>query len=508
MQSSQKVAFNTFVMYAKVLITVGVSLYSTRLILSELGTDDFGIFSLISGVVGMLAFLNISVTVAVQRYLAYTIGEKSRERYEEVYGAAIKIGMFLGLLLAVVIELLGIFFLDSLDFAPERTWAVHAVFHCMVVSTFFSVWAIPYEAAIVANEDIYVISLIYTVESLLKLAIAIYLIYTPYDKLVIYGVLLVLVYVSSNIFKKFYCNRYGCRPSAKSINRKTMKEMAKFSGWTSIEPLSVLFSVQGVAVLLNLFGGTVVNAAYGIANQVCGQMNYFSSSLLSAINPQIIKSEGMNNRERTIRLSRFACKLSFFLLSFFAVPLIMEMPFVLSIWLKDVPEYTVLFCRLILLSFVVSQLAYGLQGGVLAVGRIKYYQIVTGMVKVMSLPAAYFFLKAGFPLFVAIIMFVASEMLNYFVRLYFAKKELGLQVKSFVFGVTLRLLLSLVIIVPVLYFVKGQFFFGFHRLLIVSALSSVLWFLMFKFLILDKKEYAQIRKALLDFLIRIMDRVR
>ncbi len=506
MQTSQKVAFNTLVMYTKVLVTIGVSLYSTRLILCELGAEDFGIFNLIAGVVGMLAFLNTSVSLATQRYLAYTLGKGDREHYEAVYEAAKKTGLYLGFALLIIIEILGLFFLNKLNYAPERNFAVQIVFHCMVLSTFFSVWAIPYEAAIIANEDIYVISFIYILESLLKLGIAIYLIYTPFDKLIVYGMLLVFVYISTNIYKKFYCKKYGTCTFEKLNKKGIFKEMAKFSGWTSLEPLSTLFSVQGMAILLNLFGGAVVNAAYGVANQVCGQMNYFSASLLSSMTPQIIKSEGMNDHVRTIRLSKFACKLSFSLLSFFSVPLIIEMPFVLRLWLTDVPEYTVLFCRLVLLSFITLQMSYGLQSGIFAVGKIKNYQIVVGIVKFLAIPLAYILLKSGYSLYVAVAVFVGVEAINYFMRLYFAHKLLQLQVKDFLFSVTARLLLSFVIIIGILYYVKGFFYIGFHRLVIVSVLSSVLWIVSLKMLILTKDEFAKVKNVLISFLLRKLNK--
>ena len=506
MQTSQKVAFNTFVMYTKVLVTVGVSLYSTRLILCELGAEDFGIFNLIAGIVGMLAFLNTSVSLATQRYLAYTLGERDREHYEAVYCAAKKNGLYLGFLLLIIIEILGLFFLNKLNYAPERDVAVQIVFHCMVLSTFFSVWAIPYEAAIIANEDIYVISIIYIIESLLKLGIAMYLIYTPFDKLIVYGVLLVFVYISTNIYKKYYCRKYGVCSSVRSNNKGILKEMAKFSGWTSIEPLSTLFSVQGMAVLLNLFGGAVVNAAYGIANQVCGQMNYFSASLLSSITPQIIKSEGMNDRVRTIRLSKFACKLSFWLLSFFSVPLIIEMPFILRLWLTEVPEYTVLFCRLVLFSFIISQLAFALQSSISAVGKIKNYQISIGVIKLIVLPTTYILLKLGMPIYIAVLAFVVMELLNSLVRIFFAHKLLRLNVKDFLFSVTIRLLCSFAIIIGVLYCIKGFFYLGFHRLVIITVLNSALWIVLLKTLILTKDEFAKIKNVLISFCLKKINR--
>jgi O-antigen/teichoic acid export membrane protein len=503
MQAGTKIAFNTFVMYAKVLITVSITLYSTRLILNELGKNDFGAFSLIMGIVGMLAFLGAALAMATQRYMSYALGMNDRERFYEVLGIAEKLSLLLGLALVVVIEILGFFFLDRLNIVPERFFAVQIVFHCTVAITFFSILALPYEAAIMANEDIFAISIIYIVESFLKLGVAIYLIYSPFDKLIVYGILISVIYINSNIYKKIYCRKYGKSKIRQKTDKKLFFEIAKFSGWSSFEPFSGVFSVQGIAVILNIFGGTVVNTAYGIANQVSGQMNFFSVSLLSAICPQIMKSEGGGDRERTVRLSIFACKIAFFLLAFFSIPLLVEMPYVLKIWLKNVPEYTVLFCRLILASALISQLTYGLQSGIQAVGKIRNYQTILGTVKILVLFAAYVLLKMGMPVYVAVVSFVFVETVNLIFRLYFAGEVLKINITDFLIKVFSKLVFSFLSVYLLL---QGMlYFFGeesFLRLLIMVVCSSLALVAMMKRVILNKEEYRQVKDILVGFIKR------
>jgi O-antigen/teichoic acid export membrane protein len=501
MQAGTKVAFNTFVMYAKVVLTVGITLYSTRLILSELGENDFGAFSLVAGMVGMMMFLTASASVATQRYMSYALGMNDRERFFEVYKIAEKLSLLLGVVIVVTVEVLGFFFLDKLDIAPERVFAVQIVFHCTVAITFFSIMILPYEAAIVAHEDIFVISLIYIAESFLKLGVAVYLIYSPFDKLIVYAVLLFLIYLNSSFCKKIYCRKYGKSQIWKKTDRKLFSEIAKFSVWSSFEPFSGIFSVQGIAIILNIFGGMAVNTAYGIANQVNGQMNYFSASLLTAINPQITKSESGGDRKRTVRLSLLACKVSFFLLAFFSIPLLVEMPYVLKLWLKNVPEYTVLFCRLILASTLIMQLTYGFQGGIQAIGRIRNYQTMLGAVRLLSLPAVYVLLKMGMPIYVAVLSFVFVETVNLMLRLHFAGKTLKIRKTDFLIKVFSKLVVSFLSVYLLL---QGMLYFwreeSFVRLLITVALGGLALTIMLRRVILNKEEYEQIKNILTNFL--------
>jgi O-antigen/teichoic acid export membrane protein len=360
--------------------------------------------------------------------------------------------------------------------------------------------ALPYEAAINSNEDIFAISIIYIVEAFLKLGVAVYLIYSPFDKLIVYGILISVIYISSNIYKKIYCRKYGKSKIRKKTDKKLFLEIAKFSGWSSFEPFSGVFSVQGMAIILNLFGGTVVNAAYGIANQVSGQVNFFSVSLLSAICPQIMKSEGGGDRERTVRLSIFACKIAFFLLAFFSIPLIVEMPYVLKIWLKNVPEYLVLFCRLILASALISQLTYGLQSGIQAVGKIRNYQTMLGTVKILVLPAVYILLKMGMPVYVAVASFVLVETINLIFRLHFADKVLKINITDFLIKVLSKLVFSFLsvylLLQGMLYFFREE---SFLRLLTTIVCSSLALVAMLKWVILSKEEYRQIKNELICF---------
>jgi O-antigen/teichoic acid export membrane protein len=504
MQSKNRVAFNTLVMYAKSFITIGFSLYSTRLVLNLLGVDDYGAFNLIYGIVAMLAFFSTTVSVSIQRYMSNAIGMHDQQRLADIYRVGIQFSFLLSLFVVILIETLAFFFFDYLNILPERIFASKMVLHCFVLSTFISVISIPYEAAIVAHEDLFVISLIYILDAFLKFGVAIFLIYVHYDKLITYGILIALIYIIATLIKRIYCKRQYKETRIKGKQSKQLfGEIVRFSSWTSLESLSAIFVIQWVAVMLNLFGGTVANAAYGIANQINGQMLFFSVTLLTAINPQIMKSEGGGDRERTIRLSLFACKISFFLLAFFSIPLIIEMPYVLDLWLKNVPENTVLFCRIILCSTLISQLTYGLQSGIQAVGKIRNYQITLFWIKIAVSLLIFVLLKNGLPVYLAVVTFVVTEVMSMIIRMKFAGNIMNINVTVFFINILVRLVGSFFIIYSIC---AGFSFFipeGFIRLIITSIASIVSSLLLLKWVIMTSQEYRQIQDVLFAFIAKM-----
>jgi len=503
MQTGTRVAFNTFSMYAKALITVVASLYSTRIVLLQLGENDYGAFNLAAGIIGLLTFMSASLGLTSQRYLSYSLGKKDEQLFYDVFNISRKLCIALAVAVLTVIETLMLCFLDRLKIEPDRLFAVSIVFHSIALSTFVSVLTAPYDAIIMAKEDIFVNSLIYIVEALLKLGIAFYLIVTPYDKLLVYAILLAVIYMCSNAYKVFYCRRYLRTFKAGAAARALRGEIVRFTLWSSFEPLFTALSMYGVAIALNIYGGTAVNAAYGISNQVSAQMVFFSTALLSAVLPQIVKSEGGGDRQRTLRLCLFACKLSFFIIALFAIPAIAEMPYILALWLKEVPEHTVLFCRLMLISALISNLTYGLYNGIQAVGRIRRYQMAMGIVKVSALLLVWILLHLQYPVYYAVMSFAAVEMALFCLRLYNASKEMGLVSRNYFVHVCLPLLLAAAATVALLLALHRFLSAGFFRAIVVFASSGILMTLLLKLLILSKNEYLQTKAIITGLLKKI-----
>jgi O-antigen/teichoic acid export membrane protein len=450
MQPGNRIAINTGFLYVRMLITMVISLYSTRLILNAMGVEDYGLFNLIGGVIALLSFINGAMAVATQRYLSFYLGAGEDQKLKSVFSSSILLHLVIGFIIVLLLELGGIFLFNGvLNIPAELIKTAKIVFHFMVVSTFFTINSVPYDASINAHENFLFDALAGIFESFVKLGIAIFLISARGDKLILYGLLIALLTILIRIIKSIYCFlKYDeCRISLKFyIDLSLFKEMISFAGWSLFGSLCFVLRNQGLAIVLNLFFGVVVNAAYGIANQVNGQLSAFSQNMLKALNPQIVKSEGSGDRNRMLRLSILACKLSFFLLAFFAVPLIIEMPYILKIWLKTVPENTLIFCQLILVISLLQQLTVGLMVAITSVGKIKAYQLSVGILYTLNLPLAYILIKLGLPAYSVLVGSIFLECIAGVSRIWFAQRIAGLPVNVFLRETLFNSVITLILI--------------------------------------------------------------
>jgi len=449
MKSSERVVKNTGFLYGKMLITISVSLFSTRLILNALGATDYGIFNLVGGVIAMLSFINSAMIIATQRYLSFYMGAGDEYKLKSVFNSSVILHLIIGLIIVLLLEIGGLFLFDGvLNIPVDRIATAKIVFHFMVVSTFFTINAVPYDASINSHENFLFDAILGIFESILKLGIAIWLVHAEVDKLILFGLLTAGLTIFIRIIKGIYCSRKyeECRVRIRSyVQIGLLKEMLSFAGWNLFGLLCSVLRQQGMAILLNIFFGVVVNAAYGIANQVNANLSHFSTNMLRAILPQITKSGGSGDHERMLRLSALACKMSLFLMAFFAIPIIIEMSFILHIWLKTVPENTIIFCQLILIFSLLYQLTYGLMAAITTVGKIKVYQVVVGMVEIFNLPLAWVLIKFGLPAYSVFAGSIFLEVISGYLRLWFAHKIAGIDIKDFLTKTYLPSILSVVI---------------------------------------------------------------
>lgn len=417
-------------------LTMGISLYATRLILNALGSTDYGIFNLIAGVIAMLSFLNNAMATSTQRFLSFYQGKKDLDMQRSVFANSLLLHFFIGVTLVVILEIAGLFLFDNfLNIPAERIGAAKTIYHFMSGTVFFTVFAVPFNGSLIAHENMLWVAVVNIVESLLRLATALFLIAATGDRLVTYAIFTMLVAIVSFILYAAYCYRKypECRISrvGSLINRGLMKELTSFAGWNLFGSLCSVGRNQGLAVLLNLSFGTVINAAYGISNQVSGQLAFFSSTMLRAVNPQIMKSEGANDRERMLRLSMIASKFGFFMMAILAIPCIFEMKAILTFWLKTVPDYTVVFCQLSLINICANQLTIGLQSAIQAVGKVKVYQIIVGSTLLLNLPIAYILLRTGFPPYSVMWISIATELIACGFRIILLQKLASMSVREY-----------------------------------------------------------------------------
>jgi O-antigen/teichoic acid export membrane protein len=299
------------------------------------------------------------------------------------------------------------------------------------------------------------------------------------------------------LIKSFYCYRKyeECRVKVKNhINIELLKEMVSFAGWNLFGLFCTVLKNQGLAILLNLFFGIVVNAAYGIANQVNANIRAFSSNMLKALMPQITKSEGSGDRKRMLRLSVFACKTSFFLLAFFSIPIIVEMPFVLKIWLKTVPVNAVAFCQLILLLTMMYQITIGTMAAVTSVGKIKSFQIAVGALEIFNLPLAYLLVKTGLPAYSVFVGSLFMELIASGIRIWFAHKIAGLDIRDFVLNTWLRSIFAAAVIAFAAFIVRNILHQSLLRAFLVGVTTTLSMLLLLRYFVLSQFEIGKVRE--------------
>lgn len=446
MRASHRIIFNTGITYAKAVLTALLSLYATRLVLQTLGAEDFGLYNVIGGLIAMLTFLNAAMTTATQRYISFNLGKGDMSLVKTIFANSQVVHFVIGLVVVLLIECIGLYFIQNkLNIDPSRIATAQYILHFTACSTFLTVISVPYDAVINAHENMVFLAIISIIESVLKFLVAVSLFYMVGDKLFYYGLLMLLVAIVIRILKSVYAKRKyeECSISIRKwYDRKHIKELTSFASWNLFGTLCGLGRNQGVAVMLNLFYATVVNAAYGVANQINAQLMFFSQTMMSAMRPQIMKSEGANDRARMIRLSLSANRLAFYLFSFFAIPMYFQMPFVLDVWLKEVPQFTVEFCRAILLLTMANQINMGLMTAVQAIGRIKVYQFVAGGIQLLTLPVGFIFLKMGYPPFSVLLVSFFLECLSTVFRMFYFRYLTGYPVRRYLWEVIIRSLLT------------------------------------------------------------------
>jgi len=479
MRASNRVFLNTGVLYGRLLITMGITLYSTRLVLNALGDVNYGIFNLIAGIILMLSFLNAAMTTSTQRYLSFYQGKNDLKMQRAVFSNSLILHIFIGLLVVFGLEITGLFLFDGvLNIPQDRIEAAKIIYHFMSATVFFTILAVPFNGSLVAHENMIWIAVVNIIETVLKLGIAICLFYVSSDKLITYGLLTAGISIISFCLYAWFCLTKYEECSLKIINvadKKLIKELGSFAGWNLFGALCSLGRNQGLAIILNLFYGAKVNATYGIANQVNSQLNFFSATLLRALNPQIMKSEGLGDRARMLRLSMMASKFGFFLVSLFAVPVIFEIGTILNIWLKRPPASAAIFCSLFLVSSMISQLSVGLQSAVQATGKIKIYQMVVGTILLLSLPLSYITLRMGYPAHYVIFSIILIEIIAAVFRLFFVRSLTGMSILLYFSRVINRVILPIALSVVVCYLSVSYLEFKYRFL--ITGLSSALIFM-------------------------------
>jgi O-antigen/teichoic acid export membrane protein len=453
---------------------MGVSLYTSRIVLNTLGVEDFGIYNVVGGVVMMLSFLNSSMSTATQRFLSFEIGKNDYGQLKNVFSMSVNIHAIIAVAIFVLAETIGLWFLNAkLNIPVERMVAANWVYQFSVLSFMVTVLSVPYNATIIAHERMNVYAYVSIVEVVLKLAIVFALVWFGYDKLKMYAILIFCVSVIVWVIYRFYCRRNFMESNYSFFWDKSLyKTLMNFAGWNIFGNLAWVMMNQGLNLLLNIFFGPIVNAARGIAFQVNAAVVIFVNNFRIAINPQIIKSFAVGDNEYMKKLVFEGAKYSFYLLLFLTLPMLLETNIILKIWLKIVPDYAVIFCQLVLVSTLIQ--CFDASFGIVfqAIGKIKENQLMSGGTYLLILPVSYVLLKLNFPPPAVFWVQIAVTIIVAFViKFYLLTKMFSMRPMDYLEKLILPVLKvsMLAIIMPIL--VKISMAEGFLRLFLVSCTS-------------------------------------
>jgi Na+-driven multidrug efflux pump len=401
MSAAHRLVLNSGLLLLRAVFTLLLGLFSTRYILDALGALDFGVYSLVGSVVAFLAFLNNSMARATTRFLSFHQREEDKVILSKVFNSSLLLHLLIAVVVVILLELsAGYLFGGVLNIDRSHLPEAKYIFQCMAVSFFCSILGAPYDGCIIAHEKFIVFTGIGLFEAVAKFGISFLLYVTPFGRLETYGTLIMSVSIVGVIIRWVYCQiRFSeSKIIAENVDGSILRNIASFSVWSLFDLLSSVFKYSAMDVLINMFHGTLANAAYAVSKQVSGALLSFSSSIYSASRPQIVQSVGRNDTigavQKTIIISRWG----FALMSFASVPLLVEMPSVLGLWLKKVPDHTVVFCQLSLLSNLVGLMTIrGFSVLLDGIGRIKAYWITMSVCNMLAFPAAYLLMRQGFP---------------------------------------------------------------------------------------------------------------
>lgn len=435
-QDNKRIAKNTMFLYIRMLIVLGVSFYTTRVVLNVLGIVDYGIYNIVCGFVSMFAFLNNSLANGVLRFYNFKKGKNASNEIPDVYSASLIILILVSIMIFILLETLGIWYINNKMIIPvERFTAAFWVFHFSVVSLIFVILQVPYSAAILAFEKMDYYAIVSIVDALLKLIIVLILRDCSYDKLFFYGLLSFFVSLINFILYYLYSKKhFRDELRFKKIRDWSLfKEISAFSGWNVFGTFAYMIKDQGLNLLLNAFFGPVVNAAKGIAMQVNSALQGFSINIVAAVRPQLIQSysAGKNSRVETLMFSM--SRLIFVMLFVLSLPIMVELNYILHIWLSDsIPDYTIVFTDLVLVNMVLSSMNTPLSQVVHATGKMKMYQVSTSFIICSVLPISWVALKLGMSPTSTFVVSIVVSIVNQGACLYLLRRIFPFSIKEYI----------------------------------------------------------------------------
>jgi O-antigen/teichoic acid export membrane protein len=422
--STKRIAQNTVLLYLRLIVVMIINLYIVRIVLNALGSEDYGIYNVVAGVITMLGSVSSVLATATQRYYSHAIGENRKDRLRDIFSTSINIYAILSIIIILLGETIGLWFVNTQLVIPEERMIVaNWIYQFSIFSFISTIIQIPYSAAVIAREEIGVFAIVTTVECILKLLSAFLLLIIPFDRLFIYGFTLFFLHLLTLIvYMMIGRSRYEECHYHKQTDKKLYKEMLSFSGWSFFGSVASVGMHQVNTILVNIFFGPIVNAARAISLQLNSAITAFSSSFIIAVKPPMIKSYANNSYTYLNTLFNISNKFIYYCLLILCIPMILEMDTVLNLWLKATTEQTVLFSKLIIIYTLIMSLNNPITTIIQATGHMKGYHVPVEIFTLLCVPATYILFKLGYPAYSTFIAMIVSAFLAHIVRLICLKK--------------------------------------------------------------------------------------
>lgn len=475
-ENNKRIAKNTLLLYFRMFITMAVGLFTSRVVLNVLGVSDFGIYNVVGGVITMASFFNSAMVASTQRFISFELGKGNIVRLNKVFCTSVNIHVAIALISIILAETVGLWFVNTqLNLPEERMYAVNWVYQCSILTFVFTVISVPYNACIVAHEKMSVYAYISIFEVVMKLVIVYALLISTIDKLVLYAILLALVAITVRFLYSIYCHRKfeECKYQF-VLDKKLSKQMFSFAGWSVLGNMGFSFKDQISNIILNLFFGPTVNAARGIGIHVSSLINTFSTNFAMALNPQITKQYAAGNLHESQKLVYAGARLTFFLLNVISIPVIVNIDYLLELWLGIVPEYTSAFMILSILTCLLYSISGSVTTAIQATGNIKWFQIGVSVIMLSELPVAYLLLQLGCKPYSVMYPTIFTYLIAVFFRFYLLHRMIpSYKIHTYLFDVVLRCILVFLISWGISQFVVGCFAESIINLFITSIFSFI-----------------------------------
>lgn len=470
---SKQIAKNTLMLYMRLLFSMAISLYTSRVILNALGVEDFGIYNVVAAIVVISGFLNNAVSAATQRFLTFELGKADFFQLERVFKMSITIHILIAIGVLILSETIGLWLLNThLNIPNERMNAANWAYQFSIFSFLISIIYAPFTAALISHEKFNVFAYINIIEVILKLLIAFIITWFGSEKLILYSALIFIVTIIVGILSVNYSHKnFNECKFAFLWNKELLGKISSFASWNLLGVIAGITSNQGVNLILNMFFGPTINAARGIAFQIHGAVNSLVTNFQLAVNPPLIKSYASGDKPFMHSLIFSTSKYSFFILFAISLPLLLETEYLLGLWLKVVPEYSIIFTQLVIIDILICSLSGSLQTTAQASGNIKLYQTAVSGILLLNLPSSYIFLKFGFPPDSTFVVSIVASILALFTRLIILKKIIAFPVGKFLQSVIYRVLSVFFIASIIPYYLSSQLSRSIENIVFILLLS-------------------------------------